>query len=685
MLWNTSPLCLRASLALLSITIAAVALSPLRVQGQEPPAADAPPEESPVATEDDAPEGDGELTESAPADEDSDPYAEPAPAEMPEPDADEPKPLEDLDEPAPLPTVAPPADEQSEKEAAPPAAEQPKLALDPASLDGVRPGTTTRAELHKQWGTPVQSQRVAGGTRELFELKNLGRVQAAIFEDTVTSLAVQIQKPQPLADILKRLELTTFEPAEIFDEAGELLGAVYPERGVLLGYLPRSKPPQVFQVVIEPIDAQHFVARADAHLDSNYEKALADVERAVTIAPQHAQALHLRGELLLRCGKLDEALTSAQRASDLEHDVASHRLLVARALAAAGDYPAAITCLRGIQESPQLDDLDAARAALYLGDYLSQSSKRDFAEAIKQHQQAIALAEPLMASKDRAIRRAAKQILLGAHLGVAYDIGHGRWQQKTEAVAKWIDRAAVFADDLMRKENAGSEPRLEVYVGALAAIGGIDSPPDCTKWVEGTRTLGQKLFDAAESPQRRAEIAWQLGRALSEAVEIETDSGHSDEALNLGTVAMALLDEAAPVASNLPIYSYERGRLCYRIGAAYAVGRSDHVQAIVWFEKAGPLLETPVPAAAVESGQHGEAFVSMAVSYWEQQAHEESLRLTNQGLKLMEQGVDAGTLDAAALAVPYGNLSLMHEELGDAEQAKWCADLARRYESSAKK
>ena len=59
-----------------------------------------------------------------------------------------------------------------------------------------------------------------------------------------SSLAVQIEKPLPLADIVKRLELEAFEPAEIIDEAGELLGAVYPERGVLLGYLPRSKPPK---------------------------------------------------------------------------------------------------------------------------------------------------------------------------------------------------------------------------------------------------------------------------------------------------------------------------------------------------------------------------------------------------------------------------------------------------------
>ncbi len=701
MRWNLSHFQLSGWLAfVISVTLVSSLAPRGSIAADEPPAIEEP---LPASLEEEA-----DSEETAPAGEDSlaaepqavpesepfvDPYAEPveassAPLESassePSISEDEPKSLEDAGEPAPLPRVAPPADDAASTPV-PSHGGQPKLALDPASLDGVRPGITTRVELHKQWGKPVQSQRVAGGAREFYDLQGLGRVQAAIFAEIVNSLTVQVAKPMPLTEIAKRLELAPFEPAEIFDEAGELLGAVYPERGVLLGYLPRSKPPQVFQVVVEPIDAQHFVARADARLDGRYELAIADVQRALSISSDHPQALHLHGELMLRCGRLEEALQSAQRAADLEPDAAGHRLLVARALATAGDYPAAITCLRELLEEPKLEDLDAARAALYYGDYLGQSAKRDFAEALKRHQRAIELAEPLMASKDRTLRRAAKEVLLGAHLGVAYDIGHGHWQQKTNAVAKWVDRAAVFAEDLMRKENAGSEPRLDVYIGALAAIAGIDSPPDVAKWVAGTRTLGQKLFDDARDPLRRAEIAWQLSRALSEAVKIETDGGRGDDAYMLGTVALALMDEAAPIATGLPTYNYHRGRLCYRIGAAYALARNDHVEALVWFERASPLLEAPVPAAAVESGSQGETFVSMGVSYWEQQSRDEALRLTNQGLRLMELAVEGGTLAPAALAVPYGNLSVMHEELGDAEQAKWCADLARRYEGSSKK
>jgi tetratricopeptide (TPR) repeat protein len=560
-----------------------------------------------------------------------------------------------------------------------------RVALDPATLDGVHPGTTTRDELHVRWGQPQRSQRIAGGVREFFDLDKLGNVQATIFENVVSSLTVQIGRPLPLEAVAERLALADVEPVGIFGEKGELLGAAFPERGVLLGYMPGARPPKVFQIVVEAVDAQPFLARAEARLPKRCAESLADVEQALSLAPDHPEAHHLHGKLLLQSGKLDEAMKSAERADELEPQAPQHRLLLAQILAASGDYPVAITRVRGVLDEPKLDDLVAARAWCQWGDYLAQSHKRDFTEAIKHHQQAISLAEPLLASPDQVTRRAAKQLLLDAHLGVAYDIGHGRWQQKTAAVAKWINRSAVFADDLVRTENAGAETRLRVYVGALAAIAGISEPPDVTSWIAGTRQLGQRIFEEATDSTYRGQVAWKVGRALSDAVEIETARGRSDEAFTAGTLARSLLEEAKSVAQTLPIYDYECGKLCFRMGVAYAIEREDHAQAVVWFDRAAPLLESPVPIAAIDAGAHGETFVSMAVSYWDQENKPEAMRLTNQGLKMMEQAVEDNTLEAAALSVPYGNLSAMHEELGDQEQAKWCADLAARYEGTRKK
>ena len=288
----------------------------------------------------------------------------------------------------------------------------------------------------------------------------------------------------------------------------------------------------------------------------------------------------------------------------------------------------------------------------------------------------------MAASKQIAQRRAAKQLLVEAHLAVAYDIGWGRWQQKGRVVPKWIDHAAVFADDLSRTERAGAEARLQVYIGGLAALAGVAEPPDASKWIDGTRQLGRKLYDAAQDPDYRAHLAWQLGLALSDAVEIETARGRSDDAHTLGSLAASLMEEGQAVAGELPTYHYQRGRLYYRLGLAYALARGDHAQAVVWFDRAAPLLERPVPIAAVDSGTQGETFVSMAVSYWDQQKRQEALRLTSQGLKLMEQAVGDGAMEATALAIPYNNLSAMHEALGDSEQAQWCADLASRYEQA---
>ena len=58
----------------------------------------------------------------------------------------------------------------------------------------------------------------------------------------------------------------------------------------------------------------------------------------------------------------------------------------------------------------------------------------------------------------------------------------------------------------------------------------------------------------------------------------------------------------------------------------------------------------------MSKARHGETFVSMAISCWEVNQHEEAVRLTKQGLDLMEQAANDGQLDKSALAVPYSNL-----------------------------
>jgi tetratricopeptide (TPR) repeat protein len=188
------------------------------------------------------------------------------------------------------------------------------------------------------------------------------------------------------------------------------------------------------------------------------------------------------------------------------------------------------------------------------------------------------------------------------------------------------------------------------------------------------------MLEQATDTSYRARLAWRLAIALGDAVEIEATRQKLDRALALGNRAMEYFEQGAEAGKQLATRDYLRGRLAYRLGAVFAVQKSEHERAIAWYDRAVPLLETPVPPFAVDGGKQGELFVSMAVSYWETNNRREALRLTNQGVKLMEEAAGHGLLAKPALAVPYSNLASMHEQLGDMQEARRYSELAARYE-----
>ena len=156
--------------------------------------------------------------------------------------------------------------------------------------------------------------------------------------------------------------------------------------------------------------------------------------------------------------------------------------------------------------------------------------------------------------------------------------------------------------------------------------------------------------------------------------------------MKYGELAVEHLEAGADGRQLEPVEAYLLGRLYFRLGSVCALHVKDPQQAVTWFERAIPLLERPVPAAALaEAGRHGESFVSMAVSYWAVGSHEEAVRLTRDGLKLMEQAVKDGTLDQEALRVPYTNLATMHRFLGDDEQADAFSSMAARSSGTPRK
>ncbi len=87
-------------------------------------------------------------------------------------------------------------------------------------------------------------------------------------------------------------------------------------------------------------------------------------------------------------------------------------------------------------------------------------------------------------------------------------------------------------------------------------------------------------------------------------------------------------------------------------------------------------------ATHTDPGRLGEAYVSMAISYWQVERREDALALSRRGVDLMVAAVEGDALDERALAVAYGNLATMYAEEGNEQQSRAYADLASRAEAA---
>ena len=123
------------------------------------------------------------------------------------------------------------------------------------------------------------------------------------------------------------------------------------------------------------------------------------------------------------------------------------------------------------------------------------------------------------------------------------------------------------------------------------------------------------------------------------------------------------------------------GQLYFLVGSLYAIDQEDHEEAVRWFGKAQPLFDQQGLEHLVDDDSFGDLFVSMGVSYWETGAKGVAVQLTQAGAELMQSAVQTGSLDLAALSVPYGNLTVMYTELGDQQQAKHYAAMLAKVEN----
>ena len=656
---------------------AAGAESP-QAESSSSPADDAGPAPTPAKATQAVEEATPAAEDTTPAAEDTAPVAEetapPAGAATPA-----------AEDPAPTPAAKDPAPAEGPLTPTPDPISSGTAAFEPASFKGVLPGKTTADEVAKAWGAPKEIRKQGQVLLHLFTVEPFKRVEVSYFEDTVISVVIRFDRTFPANAVAQQLELTSIRPVLISDDLGNVQGQVYPERGVLFAFTPSDdsgKPTmEVSHIILEPITAEPFLLRAETSLDADVETSLGDVRQALALEPGNARAHWLHARLLLDSGQAKKAGEASAEAVRLDPGNPEYHVTRARVLARTGKLPEAVAeAKKAVDVSDQRPHVKAGALCL-LGDLTASGTKPNYAQAIQYHTEAVRTADPLALNAHPAIRVAAKEVLIDAHLGAAHDIAWGAWKDKETAVARWIELAEALAKDFVRTEGGTGKHSFRVAARALAIGVGMRGKLDPEKWTADVVRLGEELIAAAE-PGEKERLKWELGVALYDALQVYDMRGDHEAALKCGERAIEHLENSSR-RNQVVTADYLLGRLYFRMGSIQASRNKNHRLAISWYDKAVPLLKKPVPGQFFgELGRHGQTFVSMGVSYWQTGQRDLAVDLTQFGIALMEEAVRQGTLGESALSIPYGNLAAMHGELGAEQEAQHYQALAEKYKKT---
>ncbi|MEM8944272.1 MAG: hypothetical protein AAGD11_03740 [Planctomycetota bacterium] len=558
------------------------------------------------------------------------------------------------------------------------------------SFHGITPGLSKRINVLRTWGDPRSDDTQADELKYRFD--NLPAVRVRFADNLVEAIEVELAKPTAVATLIGKMNLQQIRPVTLREDGKTATAMAYPERGVLLRYASEeigltiasdsdadeTASPRIGKILLQPISAELFLARAKSQLNINYTNAIADLVASIKLDGKLGVARGQLSELYSRTGGAVAAERYAAEAVDVEPQNATLRLQWAKCLRQLARYDRAVEEIREVLETADIAPLVRARALHEMGMLASLGSKVVARRATKLHSKAIEIADNLAVGSDRSVRLPAKELLVEAHLAVAVEISRGSWQQKDETVPQWIERASALAEALIEEDEAYLPLRLRVAVSALAAASNLEKPINPLLWVEEAEETVAEIKQERFDVKAVSQYEWQLGLAYFHGAQIQHRRSEPESAIHLGELADQQLAELSLDRDEMPDTSYLMGRLYFQLGAVHAVHYEDHVTACQWYDDAVDRLLNPVPVTTMAAPQqHGDALVSMGVSYWHQEDRQRAIEVTKAGVELIEQAVSSGLLEEDTLMVSYNNLSAMHQAQGDREPAA-------RYERLAK-
>ena len=559
--------------------------------------------------------------------------------------------------------------------------ETPTLAIDPASFRGAYPGKTTRADIDSEWGPGQAIPRDDGTECFFWEIEPFERVAVTFRDGIVTAIQIKLAKPVPSSELAKQLEIADLRTVAILDDDGSAIGQVFPERGVMFSL--ETGTTSATAVLLESLDADSFVLRAEGEMKSSAAFAVADLEYAIDIDPTHLRAHRLLLALMCDEGRWKTALQLAEKAEELGPGDAWTGLKRAEVLLRLDRPEDAQIAIDELIERPNVSSLLASQAGRLRGRIELNKDAPDYEQTVDLFTEAIRKATPLAASRSENVRSVARQVLLDAHLGTAQAIAQGTWQQKNRVIPKWISRANTIVEKIDANDPSRDRLELDLTCGVLAVAAGSANAIEAVPWVKRLLAIREQLNDSVTDPWRRRQIDWQVGCGLNDALEAARKRGDAEDMLDNATLTVAYLERGAEHRELTATERQKLGDLMFRVGIMHSLRKSDHATAVTWFDKTIPLWnQNEQVVQDDELGRVGESFVSMAISYWQVERRDDAIDLSRTGVDFMVEAVDREKLEEQSLSVAYGNLATMYAEQGDTEKSQAYAEMATRVEST---
>ena len=574
--------------------------------------------------------------------------------------------------------------------------------FEPVKFQGISIGKTSKHELVTAWGQPADLTSTDDGEVLIYKKSPFQSVEALIgAKEIVSSIKITLAAPIEAKQLAEQLSLDRLDPVAVTDDAGVVVCQAYPEKGVLFMFeetvatttvegvdeekdkSAESAPRNVLHVVLQPIDAHAFAYRAENRLHGPYAQNISDLKAAIAIDPEFGRAYWLLAKIYLATGQADLADAAAAEACDIEPKNASFQLCHAQSRELLGEYDDAVLAVRAVLDREDLAQIDRAQALHQMAHLASLGDREIASKAVPFDTKAIEIADKLATSKDARERRAAKLLLIEAHVGIAEEVARQPFNEKVESLSQWIGRASGLAEEFIAKDNGSVELRLYIAQHVLGAFASFKPTLDPKPWVTEAEESAKTLLAQSNDEMWQQRIKWDLGTAYLNALRVEHTRRQTETALKYGQLAIDNL--AVGASSRQAVHCSEQmvGQLYFQMGAVYAVHKLDHTKAVSWYEKAAPLLTNKRPASELYAPRReGEMLVSMGVSYWQLGKQTQALDLTQTGVGLVEAAVENGVVAKSTLAVPYNNLSTMYQQMGENKNAAKYAELAKSIDTS---